>query len=298
VVREVSNSFDLYWNSASAYPALSIVSAIAPEEGTQIIAALAATRSAAAATTYLDAVRHSRLVSELSEQRLSLEWAEVKLVEDDPRKVFAADRELLLLPRLLELTGKPATQFDLVSPYLVPGKGGTASLSALAGGGVRIRVLTNSLASNDVAAVHAGYAKHRKALLRAGVSLYELKPRREPGTSAARHGSSAALHAKTFQIDGVHAFVGSFNFDPRSAHLNTELGFVIDSAQLAAQLRSFFDTELPRQAYQVELNKEEELQWIDITSDGRKIHETEPETSAWRRGSVHVLSVLPIDWLL
>jgi cardiolipin synthase C len=298
VVREVSSSFDLYWNSASAYPALTIVSAVAPEEAAQILASLAATRSQPGATSYLERLRASRVVSELGEQRLPLEWTEVRLVEDDPRKVFAEDRELLMLPRLLELTGKPAAQFDLVSPYLVLMENGTASLAALAESGVRVRVLTNSLASNDVAAVHAGYAKHRKALLRAGIALYELEPRRADSGTAAKHGSSAALHAKTFQVDGARAFVGSFNFDPRSAHLNTELGFVIESPQLAGQLSSFFDSEVPQHAYQVELNGKGDLQWIESTSAGHRVHDTEPETSAWRRGSVHVLSVLPIDWLL
>jgi cardiolipin synthase C len=298
VVREVSQSFDTFWNSASAYPALMIVAGVSPETGAQRLAALAATSSEPAAKSYLEALQQSELVTALREHQLPLEWADVKLVVDDPRKVFAADRELLLLPRLLELTGRPDAQFDIISPYLVPGEQGTASLAALATRGVHIRVLTNSLASNDVAAVHAGYAKRRKPLLRAGLKLYELKPRGSGSERTTKHGSSAALHAKTFQIDGIQAFVGSFNFDLRSARLNTELGFVIDSPPLASRLRSFFDTAMPRLAYQVALDKDGELEWIETTPTGDKIHGTEPETSAWRRGSVHVLSVLPIEWLL
>ena len=298
VVREVSESFDAFWNSASAYPALTIVAGVSPETGAQRLASLAATHSEPAATNYLKALRHSQLASALSAHQLPLEWADVRLVGDDPRKVFADDRELLLLPRLLELMGHPDAQLDLVSPYLVPGEEGTKHLAALATRGVHIRVLTNSLASNDVAAVHAGYAKRRKPLLRAGVKLYERKPRGSGAERTTKHGSSASLHAKTFQIDGVRAFVGSFNFDPRSARLNTELGFVIDSRPLATRLRSFFDTEMPRLAYQVVLDKDGDLQWIETTSDGDKIYGTEPDTSAWRRGAVHVLSFLPIDWLL
>ena len=298
VVRQVSESFDAFWNSASAYPALMIVASVSPETGARRLASLAATRSEPAATNYLEALRHSELASALSSHQLPLEWADVRLVGDDPRKVFADDRELLLLPRLLEIMGHPDVQFDLVSPYLVPGEEGTRHLAGLATRGVHIRVFTNSLASNDVAAVHAGYAKRRKPLLQAGVKLYERKRHESGAERTTKHGSSAALHAKTFQIDGVQAFVGSFNFDPRSARLNTELGFVIDSPPLATRLRSFFDTEMPRLAYQVVLDKDGDLQWIETTSDGDKIYGTEPDTSAWRRGAVHVLSFLPIDWLL
>ena len=93
-------------------------------------------------------------------------------------------------------------------------------------------------------------------------------------------------------------FVGSFNFDPRSARLNTEMGLVIDSPAMAQRLRAFFDTELPLLAYEVRLTGDGSLQWIERTAEGEKIHETEPGTSAWRRAVVDFLSVLPIEWLL
>jgi len=298
VVGEVEDSFDLFWNSASAHPALAIVPGVGLDTASSVLAALAATPTDPAAKSYLEALRESELVTGLLAQRLAFEWADVRLVGDDPQKVFRSDRELLLLPRLLEITGQPQSQFDVVSPYFVPGDLGTANLSALAQRHVHIRFLTNSLASNDVAAVHAGYAKRRKPLLRAGLKMYELKPRRAESGPQPKGGSSAALHAKTFQIDGRHAFIGSFNFDPRSARLNTELGFAIDSPQLAGQLRSFFDTEVPELAYEVVLNKDGDLEWHEASPEGSKVYLTEPGSSAWRRGSVRLLSVLPIDWLL
>jgi len=299
VVREVSYSFDRFWNSISAYPAQTIVPGVSPQQGLQQQNALAVTASEPGAKSYLEAVRHSRLIAELQERRLRFEWVDVKLVGDSPVKVFSAGRDELLLPQLLELTGPPAAQFDVISPYLVPMKEGTAHLAALARRGVRIRVLTNSLASNDVAAVHAGYAKHRNDLLRAGLTVYELKPRPSPTGSAPAHSSaSTALHAKTFEIDGERAFVGSFNFDPRSAQLNTELGLVIDSPYLARQLQSFFDAQVPRFAYQVELTKDDKLEWIEAAPDGRKVYDSEPGAGVWRRTMVGFLSWLPIDWLL
>jgi len=299
VVSEASYSFDRFWNSSSAYPAQTIVPSISLEQRVQLRTALAATGAEPAAKSYLQAVRHSELVAQLQERRLSFEWVDVKLVSDSPVKVFSASREVLLLPQLLELAGPPSSQFDVISPYLVPGEVGTAHLTALARRGVHIRVLTNSLASNDVAAVHAGYAKRRKDLLRSGIMVYELKPRLSATGPAPEHSSSsAALHAKTFQIDGVHAFVGSFNFDPRSAKLNTELGLVIESPALARQLQSFFDTQVPRLAYQVELEKSDKLEWSETTAGGRTVYGDEPGASAWRRTMVGFLSVLPIEWLL
>ncbi len=163
-----------------------------------------------------------------------------------------------------------------------------------------MRVLTNALESTDVSAVHAGYAKRRKALLRAGIRLYELKRGDAPKPTGDKIGgnSSASLHAKTFQIDGNRLFVGSFNFDPRSARLNTEMGLVIDSRAMAQQFKAFFDTGLPLRAYEVRLTGNGSLQWIERTPDGEKFHDTEPGTSAWRRAVVSFLSILPIEWLL
>jgi putative cardiolipin synthase len=164
---------------------------------------------------------------------------------------------------------------------------------------VRVRLLTNSLAATDVSAVHAGYAKRREALLRAGIELFELRPRyagrpREEGTGVT--GSSrASLHAKTFAVDGERIFVGSFNFDPRSAELNTEMGFVVDSALLATRLSGAFDAMFPSVAYRVVLDAEGRLRWLD---GGVEPLRTEPGVGLLRRSLVRVLSWLPIEWML
>ena len=185
---------------------------------------------------------------------------------------------------------------DLVSPYFVPTKEGTAALRALAERGVKIRVLTNSLAATDVAPVHAGYAKYREALLRAGVRLYELKPSLEKKSAEERRGvggSDASLHAKTFAVDRSRIFIGSFNFDPRSARLNTEMGIVVDSPALAARLSQALDRELTRNAYEVRLT-DGKLEWLD----GETRHASEPNAGLFRRTWIGFLSLLPIEWLL
>jgi putative cardiolipin synthase len=115
----------------------------------------------------------------------------------------------------------------LISPYFVPGGRGTRFLIKLRRRGVKVSVLTNSLAATDVLAVHGGYARYRKRLLRAGIELYELKRGGQEGRSLFGSGG-ASLHTKAFTVDGKLAFVGSFNLDPKSANLNTEMGIFVD----------------------------------------------------------------------
>jgi putative cardiolipin synthase len=196
----------------------------------------------------------------------------------------------------------PESELDLVSPYLVPAESGMRTLAAVAERGVRIRILVNSLEATDVAAVHAGYAKWRKRLLASGIELYEM-PLVEPGRGherlTGRFGSSASsVHAKTIAADRSRIFIGSFNLDPRSANLNTELGFVIDSESLATRLATIFDDDLPEAAYRVRLAEDGKIYWTEWRNGERIRHDTEPGTSAWQRGAVRFLSWLPIDWLL
>jgi putative cardiolipin synthase len=302
-VGEVSKAFDLYWNSASAYPVASLLSAPGPQAAAQLEADFAATRTDPGSAAYVKALRETPLVSELLAGRLALEWAEARLLRDDPAKTLdtTGRTDVLLLAELLRSTARAEKSFDLISPYFVPGKEGSAGLEALARRGVAVRVLTNSLAATDVGAVHAGYAKRREALLRAGVRLYELKPTAErdaPRGKRASGSSSASLHAKTFSLDRSRTFVGSFNFDQRSALLNTEMGLMIDSPVLGRRLAEVLDEKLPRAAYEVRLAADGGLEWIERTAAGETRYTTEPGAGALRRAWIRFLSVLPIEWLL
>lgn len=132
--------------------------------------------------------------------------------------------------------------------------------------------------------------------------MYELQRRQLPPRSDAEKkagvASATGLHAKTFQIDGKAVFVGSFNFDPRSAKVNTEMGLVIDSTVLAKAIRSFFDTAVSSMAYEVRLDPDDGLQWMEATAEGPRMHDREPGTSVWRRAEARFYSVLPIEGLL
>jgi putative cardiolipin synthase len=298
-VHEVSAMFDAFWNSASAYPAPMLVGTIAPATAVkQLQSAFAAARADARAAPYLKMQQAGPLIDALRAHRVEFQWAEVQLVADDPVKVFSHERKFLLLPQLLQQTGAPRSRFDLVSPYFVLMDQGTRDFQSLAQAGIQVRVLTNSLASNDVIAVHAGYAKHRKALLQSGIKLYELKRLDTPARSRGRGSSTGSLHAKTLQIDDSYIFVGSFNFDPRSIALNTEMGVVIKSATMARELSAYFDSRMPRGAFEVKLGQNGAIEWVDTTANGPKVLTSEPGASLFRRAMAGFLSILPIDWLL
>jgi cardiolipin synthase C len=304
-VRDVSKEFDLYWNSPSAYAAAGFVGTAGPDAAAILGARFAATRADPDAGAYIEAVRVTPLVRQLLDGKVALEWTSAMVVHDDPAKTLEATprTDELLFPALVRTIGRPEKTLDLISPYFVPGAEGTVTLEALARSGVQVRILTNSLASSDVSAVHAGYAKRRQHLLRAGVRLYELKPAAARETHEGSPGfgksSSAALHAKTFAVDRRRIFVGSFNFDQRSALLNTEMGLVIESPVLARRLSEFFDTEVPLVAYEVRLAPDgRHLEWIERTASGEERYGNEPGTNWAQRMGVEIMSILPIEWLL
>ena len=303
VVEAVSNDFDRYWNSASAYPLRLLVPATDPANAAVLVRQATQLEQAPAAQAYQVALRDSTFVAQLDQHSLPLEWAVTRLVSDDPAKALdQAAPESRVAPQLKQLLGEPASELDLVSPYFVPGQAGTDAFAAMVKRGVKVLVLTNSLEATDVAAVHAGYSKWRKPLLAAGVSLYELRRSWPAGGAQKRAGpfgsSASSLHAKTFSVDQARVFIGSFNFDPRSARLNTEMGFVIDSPALAQQMAARLQSGIAERAYEVRLAPDGELYWIEREKGVAIRHDVEPGTGFWQRLGVRLLSLLPIDWLL
>lgn len=303
VVRDVSNDFDRYWASDSSYPVVRLLPPASPTLIEELATAARRIEASPAAVDYMNALRASAFVRDLVEGRLALEWAATRMVSDDPAKGLGrAVPNGLLSQKLQEIIGKPTTDVELVSAYFVPTAAGVEAFTALAGQGVKIRILTNSLEATDVAVVHAGYAKRRKPLLRTGITLYEAqrlpsdaraKKRTGPGGS-----SASSLHAKTFSVDRSRVFIGSFNFDPRSARLNTELGFVIESPSLARKIEARFNDRVPVEAYEVRLSDTGDLYWIERRGEEVVRHDTEPGTSYWQRTGIRFLSLLPIEWLL
>jgi putative cardiolipin synthase len=315
VVPEVSSEFDRYWNSESAWPASSLLPPAAPTAADDVKQYWARQRARPESERFLDAVKRLPILNQMVDGTLALEWVPARVVADDPRKVLQPpDRtETHLLPHLESIFGHPQHELALISPYFVPGQAATGSLVDMANRGVNVQVLTNSLAATDVGPVYSGYVRYREQLLRGGVRVYELKPAAKPPRSreddddelqprgiVGSHGggsSSASLHAKTFAADRDRVFVGSFNLDPRSAALNTEMGVVLESRVLAAQLSDAFREAIPREAYEVRLVAGKTV-WIEKTPMGEVTYESTPGVGAVRSLWVGFLSLLSIEWLL
>jgi putative cardiolipin synthase len=312
IVPQVSDDFDRYWASPSSYRISDIV---APLSAARIAAETDRSQAALRdplAKAYGLAVSETRF-GQFLEGADDFEWVPVRMVSDDPAKGLGkASLERTLMGRMLEMLDAPERQFGLVSAYFVPTKAGRRQLVGLARRGVQVSILTNALNATDVAVVHAGYAKHRRALLKAGVQLFELKGEGKarlvlsglPGASRGQsrpvfRSQGTSLHAKTFTIDREQIFIGSFNFDPRSALLNTELGFVIESKAMAGALQDAMDSGLAEAAYAVRLAPGgRRLEWVEQTDGSAHVHRREPNSGPIQRGLIALLSKLPIDWML
>ncbi|UHD14733.1 phospholipase D family protein [Thiocapsa bogorovii] len=307
--EEVGHQFDLYWNSDLAYPVGSLVERT--ETPDALRRELKQFNDAQIDSPYARRARNSDLVRDFIDGTLDFQWGHALVFYDLPEKLVTdpEDRSTHLGPKVRPYTiGAVKRDLLLFSPYFVPGDEGVMVLTDLEKRGVRVRLLTNSLASTDVGAVHAGYAKYRMPLLRGGVEIYGFKPdadTTEPGKFAKLTGSSgASLHAKTSVFDQEALFVGSPNLDPRSGKLNTELGILFQSEPLAQGLTDWFDTNKTRIAYRVALDRtdckgedpcREQLRWID-DADGREVvYLKDPETGALTRFFIALIALLPIE---
>lgn len=302
VVADVARDFDRYWTSESAQPALHVLPRVDGNTSTEVSYEAWHREHDVETLAYVNAVARSSCIVDLLTGELPLEWAATTIVSDHPAKGLGrAPDDEYLWARLKRVLNAPTRELYLISPYFVPTAAGVRFFASLAKAGVAISVLTNSLEATDVAAVHAGYAKRRKALLRAGITLYEIKRAAAPASPRDRMpygSSSSSLHAKTFSVDGARVFIGSFNFDPRSERLNTEIGFVIDSPAMARVMAETFASRIPENSYRVRLGAADTLEWIEQRDAGFIVHTREPGASVWRRLAVAMLSLLPIEWLL
>lgn len=304
VTRKISRSFDQYWNSAYAYPLSAMGSrASASLWMERVRVRLGRHFIRMRKSDYASRVRKTDLAAQLIEHHLALDWGRAQLLADLPGKIMQAPETTPTLPydRLRELAAQAVDEIILVSPYFVPGEQGVAALKEIRSRNVRVRVLTNSLASSDVAAVHAGYSRYRVALLAMGVELYELKPIVPAGRRRKRRimfGSArASLHAKTYVFDRKRIVIGSMNLDPRSMYLNTELGLMIESEKLAGDVAESFDELADTDySYRVELVGDSgSLRWSGEENGVKKIFHHDPQASIWRRLAVRILDLFPIE---
>ncbi|MFW6041759.1 MAG: phospholipase D-like domain-containing protein [Guyparkeria sp.] len=303
-VDHISRRFDRFWASPSAYPVDRLLPAAEPGVADRLALANERMNSEPRAAEYRSALERTDLDTALFGRDGELEWTPATVVADEPSKGLGvpADRDDLLTYQLREILETPSRSIDIISSFFVPTPTITEALTTLAGRGVRVRVLTNSLETTDMPPVHAGYVRYRKALVEGGVELYEMHPL--PGEppesidlSLFGH-SGTSLHTKAVIVDERQAFLGSYNVDPRSVNLNTELGLVIESPDLAKRIGRAFDESVPATAYEVRI-EDDKLYWLERTVDGETIrHDEEPGAGIIKRGAVLLFSLMPIEWLL
>ncbi|MGN6520228.1 MAG: phospholipase D family protein [Dokdonella sp.] len=305
VVAQVAAMFDRYWNSDAAFP----VTAYSDNDVSNANLAVLRDRLLRDARAFTES-EYAEVVAEdlpngpSAERKGAWFWGEAYLAADDPAKVDPSpgvdERRLRrIAPALRRELDAAQSQALIVSPYFIPGADGVALLAALVARGATVKVLTNALSATDEPEVHAGYAKYREDLLRAGVELYELEGLRGAGIQRAYGTSSGvSLHAKTMVIDHRRVFVGSMNFDPRSVAFNTEMGVIVDSPGLADAIEQFFaHATAPDNAYHVEL-VDGRLHWTG-KDDGKVVeYDHDPGASRWQRAKLRVLRLLPIEGLL
>ena len=299
-VRQASAIFDRYWNGAAAVPVSALNQAPAAERLQALVLKVRAEAGGAEARKYLARVEASPNVRGYAARALQPIWSErITIVSDPPLKRGAA-RGTLLVDRIeRELHGAKRKAL-LISPYFVPGEPATEELVALAQRGVFTGIVTNSLAANDVAAVHGGYSRYRARLLEGGVRLYEIRAHggANGGDTARRTGSSsgASLHTKAYVVDDARGFIGSFNMDPRSANLNTEMGVFFDDPRMAAALRAeYLHLAGPALSYWVSRTDAGELRWLDRASAPPRVLVREPDAGFPRRAQAALFRWLPVE---
>lgn len=226
----------------------------------------------------------------------TLHWtSQAKVIADPPEKALGKRRRNWLSRELLPIIRSATETLNIASPYFIPGRGGVAILRDLVDRGVTVSVVTNSLAATDVAAVHGAYANYRRKLLRAGVQLFEFQPFSRRRDISVFGSKGASLHTKAFAVDERVGFIGSFNFDPRSVSINSEMGVLFEDAALVRALRRRLEDEKsPHTSYVVDLHRHR-LRWRGIT-DGEEVeHRGEPEASIGRRLLAGLVRYLPIE---
>ncbi len=296
VVRDASAWFDKYWNSASAYPMEILDPESVNEEALgKLRNRLKQYTNETGNSRYAAALRGDEVVKRMIAGDWPMQWStKYRFISDDPAKVTMKKRDAKRTPvgsALLPMVLAAESTINIISPYFVPGDNVTAALIGAVGSGKQVRILTNSLVANDVAAVHGGYARYRRPLLKGGVQLWELKPAGSMASSSLFGSSGASLHTKALSTDGQKLFVGSYNVDPRSTWLNCEQGVLVDDAVLTGQLDGIFETQTTGQhAWQVTL-KDGAMAW----SDGKESFSSDPKASAWRRFQAWMTRVLHLD---
>jgi putative cardiolipin synthase len=291
-VDDVSDGFDEYWDSPEAIPMAAFDRMVAHSGVDESIEEARRYVDEHIDTPFLKGV-DGRLIEDFIAGRLALVGGEAEVVQDRPDKVqnFVRRRASVTTDYLQKMVSAANEELIVISPYFVPQKQGVDFFGKKKKKGVRVVIISNSLASTNHSSVHAVYARYRKPLLRQGVELYELRP----SFDAMKTDTKLTLHSKVATVDRQRMFVGSFNIDPRSLYLNTEMGMAVNSSELSSNMATSILDSLPESAYKLRLSRKGRLQWLLQTAGVEEVITTEPQTSLLRRFLTKLMSFLPIE---
>jgi putative cardiolipin synthase len=301
IVRDLSNVFDQFWNGQWSFPISTLVNRTHSADDLKDVVATAQALIKEEEYPYPLNQDVKHLTGQMGEVRDSFIWARGQVVWDNPEAMQNAGGAAIIHEKLYQKLQTIEKELLIESAYFVAGERGVQAVRKLQERGVKVRILTNSLASNDVVAAHAGYAKYRKALIEAGVEIFELRPDSISPTvmeqqSIADGQPKAALHTKAIVFDRESIFVGSFNLDPRSANINTEMGLYVENAELARQLAVYMDEGVqPSNAYQVLLDENGKIIWRTQMDGAPVTYTREPESTFWQRFMTGFIKMLPVE---
>jgi cardiolipin synthase C len=299
VVGDVSNMFDGYWNHERAAPieAFADMPDDPAAELERLRAKLGQSLERIETTKYAAAVE-DKILEHVETNTGVFVWAPYILAVDSPDKAFKskATAATSITTLLRESLLSAENEVFIISPYFVPRKTGVEAISEIQRSGVNVTIITNSLAANNQSSVHGGYAPSRKPLLESGVKIYEVRADADVSGSefVAAGGAKATLHTKAFIVDRRELFIGSFNFDPRSANINTELGVIIRSPKMAEEATEWLNSAVANQTFEVFLNEKGRLRWRGIENGQEVIFDKEPQTTWSQRFAAGFMRILPI----
>jgi len=296
VVKEVSAQFDIYWNHELAVPISALFKAKSPQQIEKAAAGLKEEMLDAGDSIYADAIS-TPLMKQFYAKALPPYLAQARLLSDEPQKLLeeiSPDHQIVAR-EMREVLLETEEEIFIFTPYFLPGKRGMDFVRQLRAKGIRIILVTNSLATNNHTAVHSHYSRYRKDLLKAGVELWEA--RADAAKIVAEDGETSldrlTLHAKGILIDRNRIFVGSLNLDPRSVEINTEMGLLIESPEMGRRMTLNAESRVSATAYRLQLDENDRITWHAII-DGQSVVETsEPQASIWRRISAVLQKVVP-----
>ncbi len=302
VVRQISTVYDHFWNGKWSVPISALAKRTYTKKDLSRIQKMMDQKISKLNFPYPLDQDVKALRKDIIQIRDSFIWAKSLYVWDDPgiMQIDTEKQTNTMIQKLEQRVHSVQKSLAIESAYFVPRPSGMAALKRLRLKGVKVRVMTNSLASNDVIPAHAGYAGYRKALLQTGVELYELRPdagaNKITNKQLITHTVNTGLHTKAMVFDDNAVFIGSFNLDPRSAAINTEGGLYIESPKIARELLAYMSGGIdPKSSYRVMMDSKGKLFWVTEIDGKKEIYHSEPEVDGWKRFKSGFIEILPVE---